>query len=127
MQLRTQRATILAAIAVAMTACFAACGGDDSSGPGDDGTFTGTIHIQDDHFSPSSVTISVGDSVTWRWEGSHPHTVTQGTSPTNPMVKLFDTPQKTSGTFGFRFTNAATVQYFCRVHAGMTGSIKVNP
>jgi plastocyanin len=130
MYLRTHRAAVLAALTVALTALFVACGSDDSTGPGD-GPFTGTIHVLDDRFSPSSVTISVGDSVTWSWDGNHSHTVTQGTTPdaSQDPTRLFDHGPKTSGTFGFRFTSAATVPYFCRVHfsSGMKGTVTVKP
>lgn len=129
--MRTHR-TILALGLAAMLAMLAsACSNDDSSGPVDDGTFTGTIHVLDNRFSPSSVTIAVGDSVTWRWEGSNTHTVTHGTSPTVPPddQKLFDSPFQSSGTFGFRFNNPGTFAYLCRPHysMGMKGTITVTP
>jgi plastocyanin len=108
---------------------FVSCGGDDPAAPPDDGPFTGTIKVLDDRFSPANVTIAVGDSVTWRWEGNHAHTVTQGTTPnaSEDPTRLFDSPSKTSGTFGYRFTAAGTVPYFCRPHfaVGMKGTIVV--
>lgn len=128
--MQTRRAT-LAIFASALLVVVASCGGDDSSGPGDNGAFTGTIHILDNRFSPASVTISAGDSVTWRWEGNNFHTVTQGTNPTTPPPdqKLFDSGLKDSGTFGFRFNDPGTVQYYCDPHRtmGMTGTITVKP
>jgi plastocyanin len=109
---------------------FVACGDDDPTEP-EDGPFTGTIRVLDNRFSPANVTISAGDSVTWRWEGNDGHTVTHGTSPTSPPLasKLFDTPERTSGTFGFRFNSAGSFPYFCRPHLamGMSGTITVQP
>ena len=109
---------------------LASCGGgDNSTAPPQDQPFTGTIHVLDDRFSPANVTISVGDSVTWRWEGSHGHSVTQGTTPdaSEDPSRLFDTGIKTTGTFGYRFTTAGDVPYFCRPHfaLGMKGTVKV--
>ena len=106
----------------------ASCGSNDPAAPVD-GPFTGTIHILDNRFSPASVTIAVGDSVTWRWEGNNSHSVTQGTTPnaSEDPTRLFDSPIKSSGTFGYRFTSAGTVPYFCRPHfaSGMKGTVKV--
>ena len=109
---------------------FAACGDDDSSGPEEE-PFTGTVRIVDNAFSPRDVSISVGDSVTWRWDGGNNHSVTQGTTPdaSQDPTRLFDSPIKSSGTFGYRFTAEGTVPYFCRPHfsMGMRGTITVNP
>jgi plastocyanin len=124
--------THLAALAV-LTASLGlfspACSDDDSTGPPDDGgTFNGTIRVLDNRFSPASVTIAAGDSVTWRWEGSNFHTVTHGTNPTTPAVKLFDSsPAKASGTFGYRFDDPGTYPYYCDPHRtmGMTGTVTV--
>lgn len=114
---------------IALASLIALSCGDDSTSPEDEGPFTGTIRVLNNRFSPDDVTIAVGDSVTWRWEGGNSHSVTQGTTP-NPSqdpTRLFDHGPKTTGTFGYRFTTAGTVPYFCRPHfaAGMTGTIRV--
>jgi plastocyanin len=125
------RLVLAGLLVIATGAMFAACDDDDDDPTGpDDGPFTGTIHILDNRYSPSSVTISVGDSVTWSWDGNNSHSVTHGTSPTNPpdASKLFDSPIQSSGTFGYRFNNAGTFVYFCRPHfPAMTGSVIVQP
>jgi plastocyanin len=115
-------------IAVAFCIALASCGDDSPTDGGDDGTFTGTIHIRDFSFSPRNVTISVGDSVTWRWEGSNSHSVTNGTDPATGG-NLFDHGPKQTGTFGYRFNNSGSFPYFCRPHfsMGMTGTITVQP
>jgi len=107
-----------------------ACGSDPADTDENPGPFTGTITVQSNSFSPASVTIAVGDSVTWRWaDGSH--SVTQGTTPdaSQDPARLFDSGVRSSGTFGHRFTSAGTVPYFCRVHfyMGMNGTITVTP
>lgn len=106
-----------------------ACGDDDTTAPKDDGgVFTGTIQVRDNSFSPRTVTIAVGDSVTWQWVGSNSHTVTHGTDPGN-LGGLFNEGPKSSGTFGHRFTSPGTIPYFCVPHfsMGMTGTITVQP
>ncbi len=60
------------ALTLLLGASFAACGGDDTSGPGsDNGTTTPppppappAVNIADNNFSPSSLTVSVGERVT---------------------------------------------------------------
>jgi plastocyanin len=111
----------LAALVLALTTFIAACGGDDSTGPPSTGPFTGTITIGDDFFSPSSVTINAGDSVTWVWKGSHSHSATS--NPGDPFS--YDSGIKTSGKFGFRFATAGTSHYHCQVHSNMNGTITV--
>lgn len=127
--MKSHLVTLLAAVVVA--ALIGACGGDDSptdtGGGGGGGTFTGTVSVRDNFFSPANVTIAVGDSVTWSFDGSNIHTVTEG-APGNP-TPLFNSGNRNSGTFGYRFTTAGTYPYHCIPHAaqGMIGSVKVEP
>lgn len=123
------RILLAGVIMIAMAAMVVACDDDDDPTDPDGGTFNGTITVSSNQFSPANVTIDVGDSVTWRFQGGG-HTVTHGTSPTVPpnAQKLFDTPTMTSGTFGYRFNNAGTFAYFCRLHfPTMTGTVTVKP
>jgi LPXTG-motif cell wall-anchored protein len=79
-----------------------------------------TVTIQDFAFSPKSITIDAGDTVTWRNtdDVAHSATAEDGT---------FDT-----GTFGKgssrseTFDTAGTFQYICTPHPFMKGTIKVN-
>lgn len=117
------RKLTLAAAAIALVAAIAACGGDDSTAPPTNGTFNGTVEVKNNFFSPSAATISVGDSVTWHWNGGSHSVTSTGTSDF-----AFDSGVKTSGTFGRRFNSAGTARYFCTVHgSGMSGTITVKP
>jgi plastocyanin len=117
------RKLTFAVAALSLAVFLAACGSDDSTGPPATGPFTGTIQVKDNFFSPSSATISVGDSVTWHWNGGS-HSVTSKAASTF----TFDSGVKTSGTFGFRFHSAGTALYFCTVHGNsMSGTITVKP
>jgi len=126
-RISTRAALTLASFLLPLT--LSACGDDNPAQPPQDVPFTGTIYVLDDRFSPASVTIAVGDSVTWAWQGVHPHTVTQGNTPdaSEDSSRLFDSPSMTSGTFGYRFSTPETVPYFCRPHyaIGMKGTIVV--
>jgi plastocyanin len=120
-------ASVLAICSVA--ALPIACSDDDDPvDGGNGGPFDGTIDVGANFFRPATATITEGDSVTWVWlGGAGGHTVTEGTPP-NPPSPLFDSPQKSSGTFGYRFNIAGTYPYFCRVHgAAMSGTIIVQP
>ena len=71
----------------------------------------------------SSVTVSVGDTVTWDWADALPHTVTTVTGPVT-----FDSGVLTGAdkTFAFTFAQAGTYTYRCNIHpSGMTGTVVV--
>src|SRR2546425_3097384 len=86
-----------------------------------------TATIQDDSFGPSSfspnpLTISVGDSVTWKNNGPAVHTVTSDAG----QATSFDSGNIAVGaTFDQVFSQAGTFKYHCTIHAGMTGSVIV--
>ena len=120
----TLRKLTLAA-AIAVVAAFAACGDDSTSPPPGGGTFNGTVQVNNNFFSPSSATINVGETVTWKFNGTH--TVTSP-PPATASDFTFDSGTKSSGTFQFTFNNAGTAHYYCEVHGtGMSGTIIVKP
>jgi plastocyanin len=86
-------------------------------------------------FSPSTVNISVGDTVRWTWAASG-HSVTSGTPCT--ANGLFCSPNNTNCTqcvtsnigfvYQFTFTQAGNFSYFCCLHCGfgMIGAVNVS-
>ena len=74
-------------------------------------------------FSPSTVTIHAGQSVTWDWV-SGVHSVVSDSTP-----KAFaDSAQQGSGQFTAKFAAAGTYPYHCGIHgAMMSGSVVVTP
>ena len=77
------------------------------------------VVIKDFSFSPSSLTIPAGTTVTWRNQDSAAHTVTS-TTP------AFDSGNLDSGGhFSFTFVKAGTYQYVCSYHSNMTGQIVI--
>lgn len=84
------------------------------------------VQMIDYEFSPSSITISVGDMVTWRNNGSEIHTSTSGDPCTPDGIWDSDSLQP-GDTFQFTFTSPGDYPYFCIPHCdnGMTGSVKV--
>ncbi len=88
-----------------------------------------TVNAAGFSFTPPSVTVARGDTVTWQW-GSGTHTVTSGASsaPADDPGALFDAPLDSAHpSFSFRFDQAGTVPYFCRFHEGlgMKGTVTV--
>lgn len=78
-----------------------------------------TVTMGDNFFSPSSVTIAVGDTVTWRNNGQAPHTATANNGS-------FDTGTiQPGGSGSHTFNSAGTIPYICTIHAGMTGTVRV--
>ena len=68
-------------------------------------------------FSPSSVTVSVGDRVTWVNKDPVDHTATkQGT---------FDVKLPAHGNGSFKFSQAGTFDYICTIHPNMKASVTV--
>jgi len=99
--------------------------------------FTGTISIPsgastpgceetNECFSPSEVTVNVGDTVTWSNDDSAAHTVTSGTPSGGPDGTFDSSLFMASTTFSYTFDNAGEYNYFCMVHPWMTGKIQVN-
>jgi len=80
---------------------------------------TQTVTIADFAFTPGTLTITEGDTVTWTNTDQVVHTVTSTTG-------AFDSGDLAQdGTFSFTFTTAGTYDYFCTPHPTMTGQIVV--
>jgi len=72
-------------------------------------------------FSPSSLTVAAGSTITWTNMDTAPHTVTVSSGP----VK-FNSPTLQKGdTFTYTFAKAGTYQYYCAVHPDMKASVTV--
>jgi plastocyanin len=79
---------------------------------------TATITVKDFAFQPKTVTIRVGDSVTWANVDTATHTVTSNGN--------WDTGGFAPGTSrSITFGTAGTYQYFCNLHSIMFGTVVV--
>ena len=77
------------------------------------------VQIADSAFSPATLTISVGDTVTWRNADDRPHTVTSNDG-------AFDSGNLDEGQgFSFTFTEPGTYTYLCEYHEEMQATIVV--
>ena len=130
------RTTLIGLAARALLFTLAACGGgsDGATEPGpqpserpaasaavsmrssSDG-YGGTENA----FSPASVRIARGGTVTWRNATGVTHNVTFQSAAGAPE----NVPSHSSGENARTFGTAATFSYRCTIHPGMTGSVAV--
>lgn len=117
--MRMKRFVFAAILALAA----AACGGDDDGAQPTNGQTTpgeGNVVEANDSlkFDPATITVAVGQTVTWKNVGSAPHTVTfKG----GGLDKQFNGGE----TVTFTFTSAGTTDYTCTIHPGMAGTVVV--
>ena len=94
--------------------------GDDSGGGQATAAASKSVTIKDFSFSPKSVTVNVGDTVTWKNNGPSGHSATA-------MNGSFDTGILSSGESGsHKFTSPGTVEYICTPHPFMKATVKVS-
>jgi plastocyanin len=79
-----------------------------------------TVSIDNFSFSPKTLTVKVGTTVTWTNRDDIPHGL-GWTNNSFPKSKALDTDDTTTVTF----TTPGTYQYFCYLHPHMVGSIVV--
>ena len=79
----------------------------------------GTITIQNFSFSPNTLTINVGDTVTWQNNDSTIHRI-------NASDGRFNSGEISHGDkFSYTFTKSGTYNYYCSIHTYMTGVVIV--
>jgi plastocyanin len=82
------------------------------------------VDVLANFFTPSSVTLNVGDEVTWVWLGGH-HSVTSGVGCDAP-IGLFDSGSISTGAFSWRADRPGVVPYYCVPHCSyMLGGLTV--
>ena len=79
------------------------------------------VTIDNFAFSPQSLQVKVGTTVTWTNNQGATHTVTSDTG-------AWDSGNLSQGkSFSFTFTKAGTFAYHCAIHSSMTGTVEVTP
>jgi plastocyanin len=82
---------------------------------------TDTVAIQNFAFSPATVTIKAGTTLTWTNRDQDPHTVTAMSGP-------FHSPTLNTGqSFRYTFTTPGRFEYLCTIHPFMTATVVVTP
>jgi plastocyanin len=77
-------------------------------------------------YVPATVSINVGDTVSWSNDDTAAHTVTGGSATTGPSGAFDSSLLIAGGTFEHTFDSSGTEDYYCMVHPWMTGSVKVS-
>jgi len=77
-------------------------------------------------FIPSSVTINVGDTISWSNDDTAAHTVTSGKPAAGPDGNFDSSLLMAGKAFDVTFDNAGKYDYFCMVHPWMVGKVVVN-
>lgn len=78
-----------------------------------------TVSIKSFSFTPASITIAVGDSITWTNNDSAGHTVTADDGS-------FDSGRLSNGaSFTQAFATAGTFTYHCAIHSSMKATVVV--
>lgn len=83
------------------------------------------VRIEGFAFSPATLTIEVGDIVTWTNFDGAPHTASSTAVPSGAAT--FDSGNLSNGgSYSFTFTTAGDYAYWCDFHANMEASITVD-
>lgn len=109
---------VVAVLGLALSACSGDEGGSDTTAAAA-GEAEEQVDIADLAFSPDTVAVSAGTTVTWTNSDTLTHTVDteDGTLDSGNL--------ENGGEFSFTFDEAGTFDYFCAIHPTMTGSIVV--
>jgi plastocyanin len=116
---------VLAMLTLVLAACSGATGSSDAGGGGDDGGGgdTGeTVSLEGQAFSPSSLTIPAGTTVTFT--DTTGHTVTEGTDGTAVDDPIVD-EQGGADPIEVTFDEAGTYNITCKIHPSMNMTITV--
>ncbi len=107
---------LIVSVLVAVSAC-----GDDGGGSGSGAR--AAVEIDDNAFSPGTLRVKAGTTVSWTWTGQNTHSV----------VGPFDGQDFNSGdhtqadgiTASHLFTTAGTYEYVCGFHGGSMKGIVI--
>jgi amicyanin len=116
----TMRSAIVAAALGAATAAMLAAvvlpGHAQTAAP------ASAVSIDNFTFTPPSLTVKAGTTVTWINKDDIPHGIASSNNAFTKSKAL-----DTDDSYSFTFTTPGTYQYFCYVHPHMTGTIVVQP
>lgn len=109
------------ALALILLAAQTAMPARAATSPASDAATANTVRIDNFSFSPKTLTVTAGTTVTWVNRDDEPHTVTSGDEPRTLGSAALDTDER----FTYTFAKPGTYPYFCKIHPHMTGVIVV--
>ncbi|MEK7152930.1 MAG: cupredoxin family copper-binding protein [Patescibacteria group bacterium] len=92
-----------------------------SSSPSSTAQETDQVAIEDLAFTPASVKVKKGATVTWTNKDSTPHTITGVDSNKGPESGTLEA----GDTYSFTFDEVGTFGYICDFHSSMKGEVTV--
>jgi plastocyanin len=125
---RLSAVALMLVVSVALVACTPTASTPSSAGStagpagtsSNPGSVQNAVTISGFAFSPASITVPVGTTVTWTNKDAAPHTITSDDGTT------FDSGNLANGaTYSFTFTKAGTFAYHCAIHSSMKGTVIV--
>ena len=81
---------------------------------------TRTVKVDDNFFSPKTLSVKKGTTVKWTWVGEAPHNVRAVKGP-----QRFGSAIKRSGTYRRTLKRRGTYRIVCTIHSGMTMKLTV--
>lgn len=105
-------------VALAMTV---SCSSSKKSGGTATTPVSGTaVTVKDFAFTPQNLAAKVGTAVTWTFDDSVAHNVTESNN-------VFKSDDLTGGkTYTFTFSKAGKYSYMCTIHPQMTGTVTIS-
>lgn len=95
-------------------------GGNSGTNPPPPGNTPNLVTIVNFSFSPQAITVSAGDTLTWRNDDNVGHTVTSDTG------SELNSPVLSHGqTYQHIFSASGSYPYHCSIHTNMTGTVTV--
>ncbi len=112
-----------AIIPVALMCTIVSVAGCSSS----DGTFDGTVEVDDNYFEPTEATVAAGTTVTLQMEGgaARSHTVTIHKVGNPATMMMHNHTMGPSGMTEYTFATAGTCHVWCRFHGSMTSGMRM--
>ncbi len=104
----------------------ASCGGTDKLP--DVTPAAATVKLtSSNRFEPANVTVKVGQTIEWQWQGGRHNVVSGGGCASDGKFTSGDVVAE--GTYRFTFKEPGSFDYFCTPHCaiGMVGKVTVTP
>ncbi|ONM48266.1 plastocyanin/azurin family copper-binding protein [Nocardia donostiensis] len=95
--------------------------GAPAPAPADSSARTVTVDVSDMSFAPADITISAGDTVTWKFDDRFPH----GVQGIGDKAMAINSPLFEQGEWSHTFTHPGTYRYLCPLHPDMRGTVTV--
>jgi len=113
-------AAALGAATATMLAAVVLPGVAQNAAPAAPAAAAAAVSIDNFTFTPQSLTVKAGTTVTWTNRDDIPHGIA-ATNNAFARSRAMDTDQS----YSFTFTTPGTYQYFCYIHPHMVGTIVV--